>query len=232
MAARYESGYWENHPSYHARLADIGRQRGGVICDWIGHLVGRDDLVLDVGCGPGVILNHIRETLGCRVLGVEPSVDQAASAQKRYGLEVIPDNIHTAELDDRKPKVIVLSHVVEHMYDPVSALRRCEQLLASGGHMFVEVPNILRPAVGKRLGAWLSREHVYYYSLASLAHILSRTGFSAVRSDGDGPVRVLASRPATYQLPLREYWAVRLAVVRHQAIYWPWKIAQKLALAS
>jgi hypothetical protein len=104
--------------------------------------------------------------------------------------------------------------------------------LAPGGHLFIEVPNILRPTVGKRLSAWLSREHVYYYSLASLAHILSRSGFSAVRSHGDGPVRVLASRPPTDPFPLREYWAVRRAIVRHHAIYWPWKIARKLRLAS
>lgn len=48
--------------------------------------LGRDDRLLDVGCGGGSFLRHVRETVGCEVTGVDHSRDMVKLAQP-YAVE-------------------------------------------------------------------------------------------------------------------------------------------------
>lgn len=100
--------------------------------------------VLDVGCGPGHVLDGWRKLGAARTVGIELDEPEARKAAEA-GHEV-----HACSLDDYVGdggfSVVVSHHVLEHLADPVAALRTMKGLLAPGGALVIEVPNLLNPS--------------------------------------------------------------------------------------
>jgi 2-polyprenyl-3-methyl-5-hydroxy-6-metoxy-1,4-benzoquinol methylase len=97
--------------------------------------------ILDVGCGPGEMLERCRD-LGHTVHGVEPDPHPRETALAK-GLdvhagtcEVLPESIRAKTFD-----LIIAAHVLHHCIDPIVALRNIADLLVPGGHLICEVPN-------------------------------------------------------------------------------------------
>lgn len=67
----------------------------------------------------------------------------AVSAARDRGLDVIEGGIDELQHRPASYSAIHLSHVVEHLYDPEIALRRCFDLLLPGGFLVVVTPNVL-----------------------------------------------------------------------------------------
>jgi SAM-dependent methyltransferase len=106
---------------------------------------------LDVGCGMGGYLLAARQ-LGFDVLGFEPSVDHSRVATERLGLPVIRDYFTPAKLEGRTFDLIMLSHVIEHIYSPKEFLHDLISALRPGGALIVITPNnesLLASAVGR-----------------------------------------------------------------------------------
>jgi len=101
------------------------------------HVRGRR--VLDVGAGKGEFLLEARRR-GFEVQGIEPQRALAACAREaelpvRHG--VLDDTIEDGSFD-----VVTLNHVLEHVARPRELLARVSRVLAPGGALFVEVPNV------------------------------------------------------------------------------------------
>jgi len=95
--------------------------------------------LLDVGCGSGSYGASLLR-LGWSVDGIEP--DRAAAERAlRAGLRVQTCSIEEAELPPAHYDVITFWHVLEHLEDPVNALRRARASLRKGGILYIEVPN-------------------------------------------------------------------------------------------
>ena len=95
--------------------------------------------ILDVGCGGGGLLEHFARR-GWATYGIDPSRASIEAAARR-GAEV-----HHGTVDDQPwPaeffQAITFQHSLEHIPDPISALRRAQSLLAPGGSLVIEVPN-------------------------------------------------------------------------------------------
>jgi hypothetical protein len=67
-------------------------------------------------------------------------------------------------------------HLIEHLFEPVEALRRARRLLKPDGALFLETPNILRPKVGPR--RVFSYAHNYHFSPRTLALALHQADFT------------------------------------------------------
>ncbi|MEA2353259.1 MAG: hypothetical protein QOJ14_1673, partial [Thermoleophilaceae bacterium] len=95
--------------------------------------------LLDVGCGHGLLLDEARRR-GYEVEGLELSAGAAAYARDVLGLDV-----HEHTLEEHRPAdgyaAIVMADVLEHLDDPVGALRRCRDLLRPGGVLCVVTPD-------------------------------------------------------------------------------------------
>ena len=141
------------------------------------------DRLLDVGCGNGEFV-AAAVAAGWRATGID--VDPAAVAQGRaVGLDLAVETIdaHAAREPDRYD-ALTLSHVVEHVPDPVVFLRTARRLIRPGGHLWVATPNLM--ATGHRLfGAhWMALDpprHLVLFDAASLTRALSEAGFGRVR---------------------------------------------------
>ncbi len=230
MQEHYKNHYWQNR-SHESSVADsteveANGRPAGITKLLTGH-VGKDDLVVEVGCGPAAILACIRDSVGCRVLGIEPSMAQADAVRHKYGIEVRCGDIESLNLGPQKPQALILSHVLEHIYEPAAALSRLRENLADAGWLVLEVPNVLNPHPKKRLANWLAREHVYYFSRTSLTRLLVTAGFRTVNVEEANYLRIVAQKTNqnTQELKsergINEYWRVRRAFAKHELIYWP-----------
>ena len=130
---------------------------------------GQGRRLLDVGCGSGEFLSRMR-TRGWSVAGVEPD-PVAARAARDDDLDVRDGSLAEAAFADDTFDAIVLSHVIEHVHDPIALLRECGRVLRPGGMLVVMTPNLT--SVGhRRFGAdWRGLEpprHLHVFSVRSL----------------------------------------------------------------
>jgi SAM-dependent methyltransferase len=134
--------------------------------------------LLDLGCWVGFLLAEARDR-GWDVTGVEPSSYAASYAREHHGIEVLEQDLLSADLPERAFDAIVLGDVIEHLTDPLAALERIGRLLVPGGVLYLTLPDSgsrLARAMGAR---WWSviPTHVQYFSRSSLALLLRRAGY-------------------------------------------------------
>jgi SAM-dependent methyltransferase len=95
---------------------------------------------LDVGCGMGTYLLAAKRR-GFDVLGFEPSTDHAYVATKHLKLPVIADYFTRERVGAQTFDLIMLSHVIEHIYSPKEFLQDLISILKPGGALIVITPN-------------------------------------------------------------------------------------------
>jgi SAM-dependent methyltransferase len=139
---------------------------------WVGH--GR---LLDVGCGSGAALGVAR-ALGWTVAGIEVDGEAAAKA-RRFTDELHVGDLLSAPFAAGRFDVVTAFHVLEHVPDPVRAVRRMLAWLAPGGLLIVEVPNAggLGAALFGR--AWSGLElprHLSHFTPDTLGRLVARAG--------------------------------------------------------
>ncbi len=132
---------------------------------------------LDVGCGSGGVLG-VAQALGWHVAGVE--VDEAAAKKaRRFSARVHVGDLLGAPFEPGEFDVVTAFHVLEHVPDPVGAVRRMLEWLAPDGLIVVEVPNA--GGLGARLfgRAWSGLElprHLSHFTPATLARVVAQAG--------------------------------------------------------
>ncbi len=95
--------------------------------------------VLDVGCGSGDLLEQFA-TRGWQTYGVDPSAAATAAAASRGG-EVHQGTLADQPWERESFQLISFNHALEHIVEPVEALRMARELLAPGGRIAIAVPN-------------------------------------------------------------------------------------------
>ena len=147
---------------------------------WVRHLERpmKDAVCLDVGCGNGGFFD-VAHACGWRLHGLEPD-PRAASAARWRGMTVYESALPRTGLRDETYDAVTMSHVIEHLHDPVSALQEVRRILKPGGTLWIGTPNV--ESIGhRRFGVnWRGLEpprHLVLFSGASLAEALDRAGF-------------------------------------------------------
>lgn len=139
--------------------------------------------VLEVGCGIGHNLAAFRR-YGCDVMGIEPSRAGARFARERFGLEVVEAYVEDADLGADQFDLVILDSVLEHLPDPVSTLKSFRSLVAPGGRVYLDVPN-LQAWQGKLLGRqWNIYEpgHINFFTPATLAKTVEAAGLRVINT--------------------------------------------------
>jgi SAM-dependent methyltransferase len=135
--------------------------------------------LLEVGCGTGADLLWAKKH-GWDVCGLEISESAVEVARKR-GLENVQrSTFENAELAADSFDCIAMSQVLEHLYSPNSALRRCHQLLRQGGVLLIAVPKFdswNRHALGNFWGNLQFPVHLYHFTQPVLERMIQDAGF-------------------------------------------------------
>jgi SAM-dependent methyltransferase len=138
--------------------------------------------LLDVGCGPGLLLDEARRR-GWEVLGLEPSAAWRSHATGTLGLDV-----RDGTMEDLDPTVhggldaIVMADVIEHFDDPPGGLRRCAALLGDGGVLLVVTPDPASRTARLAGARWwgLLPAHTYLLPRRTLRRLLFDAGLEPI----------------------------------------------------
>jgi 2-polyprenyl-3-methyl-5-hydroxy-6-metoxy-1,4-benzoquinol methylase len=114
--------------------------------------------MLDLGCGDGTVLWLAREH-GWHVKGVELFPEHTQLVRDTLGLDVETSDITAYQGERGAWDCVVLTHVLEHLPDPVGALAKIRDLLKPGGMGVLEFPNI--DAFDARLRRLLERWRIH-----------------------------------------------------------------------
>ena len=133
--------------------------------------------LLEVGCGHGLLLDEARHR-GWAVEGLEIAGASRAHAAS-LGLDV-----RDATLEDASGayQAVVLADVLEHLDDPVGALRRVAELLVPGGAALIVTPDPASTTArlaGSRWWGYLP-SHTYLIPHATLRGLLRDAGLEPV----------------------------------------------------
>jgi SAM-dependent methyltransferase len=158
----------------------VGRYHAAHLATALRHL-GRGGSFFEVGCADGALLERVRAK-GHVVGGVEISRD-ACERATRKGLDVFHGTLDELPAG-RRWDVVFLSHVIEHVLDPVATMARVRELLAPGGVAYVETPNV--GALDARLfgedwGLVHHPRHLYLFTRATLRRLLEGAGLVVER---------------------------------------------------
>lgn len=148
-------------------------------------------MIVDYGCGPGGFVARCRQR-GLSAVGIEPSARCRGVAQDR-GLEVYASLEALAGRGrPHRIQAITLSHVLEHLLDPLTLLRRLAQV-APGARVYIEVPDAAAYLQPEDVH-WpeLYFEHLCHFRQEDLVRLAERSGI-VVAAEGEVPFsRVLS----------------------------------------
>jgi SAM-dependent methyltransferase len=161
---------------------------------------------LDLGCWVGFLLMEARGR-GWEVTGVEPSEYAADYARREFNLEILEQDLLSADLPKHAFDCVALGDVIEHLTDPLSALEHIAGLLAPGGVLYMTVPDSgsrLARVMGARWWGVIPT-HVQYFSRHSMTLLLRRAGYEPLEittSPKTFTIRYYMSRIGGYSRPL------------------------------
>jgi 2-polyprenyl-3-methyl-5-hydroxy-6-metoxy-1,4-benzoquinol methylase len=131
--------------------------------------------MLEIGCASGSFLSR-QANLGWQVAGIEFSPSAAARA-RQAGYEVHCGPVETAPNPQEQFDLVVGWMVLEHLHDPVGALRRLHAWTRPGATLVVSVPHLsplLLKAFGNACYGLQVPTHLYHFTPTTLRHLLER----------------------------------------------------------
>jgi 2-polyprenyl-3-methyl-5-hydroxy-6-metoxy-1,4-benzoquinol methylase len=178
-------------------FADLQRESAAMLG------LANEDLVIDIGSNDGTLLSNFKQG-GQRVLGIEPTdVGDIANQRgiptlKRYfGVEVAQE----IKRDHGTASVVTAANCFAHIEDVHAIVDGIVEMLKPDG-VFISESHYLVPLLDTLQYDTIYHEHLRYYSLASLKHLLEMHGLEVfharpIPSHG-GSIRVYAAPRGTH----------------------------------
>jgi 2-polyprenyl-3-methyl-5-hydroxy-6-metoxy-1,4-benzoquinol methylase len=180
---------------------------GGELAEKVEKIIGRKGRLIEPACGPGDFLRGAQKK-GWEVCGVEMTESFVFEGQAN-GLDIEFASVEESKYLEEKYDAIFMLAMLEHLYDPISMLKKANNALTSDGIAVINVPNEVTSLVnlmgnryvksfyGKNwtmsLSPTFAPYHVVGFSPKSLKYALNETGFDIVTLETISGVSVLPS---------------------------------------
>jgi len=138
--------------------------------------------VLDIGCGGGGFLD-LAASAGWSASGCDPDPIAVENARAR-GLDVRQGGVEAWADAESSFDAITLSHVIEHVHDPVATIRTAFRLLRPGGQLYMDTPNIEalgHEAYGPYWRGLDPPRHLVLFGWNSCTRMLAGIGFEEIK---------------------------------------------------
>jgi len=164
-----------------------------------------DDLIVDIGSNDGTLISNFQKG-GHRILGIEPT-DVSRIANKR-GIPTIQryfglDTAKEVKTKHGPASLVTAANCFAHIEDVHAIVEGIVAMLGDTG-VFISESHYLIPLLDTLQYDTVYHEHLRYYSLASLKHLLEMHGLEVfharpIPSHG-GSIRVYAARKGTQKV--------------------------------
>ncbi len=138
--------------------------------------------LLEIGCASGAYLQGMKAK-GWGVSGIEFS-EQVAQQARSKGIEVQSATVESARAPGQPVNMIAAWMVLEHLHEPVHALRRMRDWISPEGYLIGSVPDagsLERRIFRSRWYALQLPTHLFHYDRRSLRRILAASGWKLTR---------------------------------------------------
>lgn len=152
--------------------------------------------VLDIGSAAGFFLKAASDGGARKVKGIEVSGFAADYCRKNFSIDVMESPFESANIEE-KFDVITSWFFIEHLYEPLEAMKRIYQMLNEGGVFAMAVPSCFGPMFYFTRDEWIRShpgDHRIDLSPGSAKRILKSIGYKKVKvvKCGYHPERVLS----------------------------------------
>lgn len=153
--------------------------------DWVLRSMGgyavRGRRLLEIGSNVGLFLD-VAGRAGWETRGYEPSRWAVELGRQRFGVDLRQGTLEELEEPPGSADAVVLLDVLEHLVDPLEALRRIRPLVDDEGLLTLSTVDIssFHARLRNERWPWLIRPHLHYFTPATLVAMLRRSGFRTV----------------------------------------------------
>ncbi|OGW77870.1 MAG: hypothetical protein A3I73_00235 [Omnitrophica bacterium RIFCSPLOWO2_02_FULL_45_16] len=162
--------------------AATGREKGAIFYNKLRRHLSPKSKILDIGCGDGSFIRKAQENFVCT--GIEISEYLASMARGRPGLKVITGNfLNTSFLNEEYDGITLIS-ILEHLDDPLEAIKKCFNLLKRRGVLLLKTVNygcLNRRIKKMRWTGFRPPDHVIYFNPSNLKILLKNAGFKKIK---------------------------------------------------
>lgn len=147
------------------------------------------DLFVELGCSDGTLLKLLQER-GFEVSGCEIDFHSVELAnQQLQGNRVWNSSIdeYLGNYHFGEAKVVIMSHVLEHLADPKDTLLQIYEKIEPGSDLLIALPNynsLGRKIFGKFWGYWQVPVHITHHNFSSISNLLESAGFQITQIRG------------------------------------------------
>ena len=146
--------------------------------------VNKKSRILDMGCAGGLFLNLLRKNGYSHLVGVDPSYD-CVNDLRQKGIEAYVGGIYKDESVDLENRfdLIILSGVMEHLFDLKSAVYNLGKYLRNEGMIFISVPDVQRYCnYDNAISYYFNFEHINHFSAISLNNLMQKFNYKSINT--------------------------------------------------
>jgi len=181
--------------------------------------------VLEVGPGSGSLLQFLKKN-NYQVAGVEIDND-CVERIKAQGIECYCGELsdYKRMLGTRKFELIILCHVLEHLYNPREIIEIIYSLLSDNGILYMILPDvgsIEAKLFGKYWIGWDLPRHVVHYNRNTVRDLLTKSGFKVIS------IRKNISSSFFIESIGFRFLNGKMPNAVYKLLYYPWKILTPL----
>ena len=150
-------------------------------------------IFLEIGSYAGIFLNEAKKR-GWNVIGIEPLEIPADFSEKEFGIKVIRKYFEEADIPKKSIEVVVACHVIEHVPNPTSFVRKAFKLLKLGGRLILETPtydSLIFRILKHRKRSIRCDGHIYFFTKKTLINLVENNGFKVLKYEKVGRTSTL-----------------------------------------
>lgn len=156
-------------------------------------LIDNIKTIFEIGAGAGGILKPFSDA-GKKVAGCDFDQEYIAFG-RNAGIELFRGDFKEFSRELRNADLIIMSHVLEHLVNPLKSLQEIEAFLKKGSYLFIQVPGIFNMEGYGDPILYFQNAHVFNFHEQYLKTLLKAAGFSIIFSDEN--CNVVATKTCT-----------------------------------
>jgi len=193
---QYRKKWDKNNYETYGKLTDVRAMSQMHYLQKHCHFKFDDKNVMDIGFSSGAFLvqfsNYTRN-----ISGFEPDLNMYNYAKSRLPVsaKLYNSEYRRETLGDNKYDIVIMSHVVEHLIDPIRVIKSILEILGEAGVVFFELPNDNKGSVKDLVSSNHEGSfHLHYFNVKTFQETIRKAGGEIINVTTYGPHRWFYSK--------------------------------------